>query len=72
MLRAVERARAFAGYLEDLVYMPKTLRSLASVRNGALGKILWVRSRETHPGHASERRSASLTARLRARRIRAI
>jgi predicted dehydrogenase len=50
ILRAVERAGVFAGYLEDLVYTPKTLKSLTSVRNGAIGKVLWVRSRETHPG----------------------
>jgi predicted dehydrogenase len=50
MLEAVETAGVFAGYLEDLVYTPKTLKSLASVRAGALGKVLWVRSRETHPG----------------------
>ena len=50
MLRAVEWAGVFAGYLEDLVYTPKTLKALASVRNGALGRVLWARSRETHPG----------------------
>jgi len=50
MLQAVEKAGVFAGYLEDLVYTPKTLKSLALVRAGALGRILWVRSRETHPG----------------------
>jgi predicted dehydrogenase len=50
MLQAVRKAGVFAGYLEDLVYTPKTLKSLASVRAGALGRILWVRSRETHPG----------------------
>jgi predicted dehydrogenase len=50
MLRAVEWAGVFAGYLEDLVYTPKTLKALASARNGALGRVLWARSRETHPG----------------------
>ncbi|MDA2930495.1 Gfo/Idh/MocA family oxidoreductase [Acidobacteria bacterium AH-259-O06] len=50
MLDTVEIAGVFHGYLEDLVYPPKTLKSLESVRNGALGKVLWVRSRETHPG----------------------
>lgn len=50
VLEAVENAGVFAGYLEDLVYTPKTLKSLASVRDGALGRVLWVRSRETHPG----------------------
>jgi len=54
MLEAVEQAGIFAGYLEDLVYTPKTLKSLASVKNGALGKVLWVRSRETHPGPHSD------------------
>ena len=50
MLDAVEKAGVFHGYLEDLVYTPKTLKSLESVRQGAIGKILWARSRETHPG----------------------
>jgi predicted dehydrogenase len=50
MLDAVEKAGVFGGYLEDLVYTPKTLKALQSVKNGALGKVLWVRSRETHPG----------------------
>jgi predicted dehydrogenase len=54
MLDAVEKADVFAGYLEDLVYTPKTLKSLTSVRNGAIGKVLWVRSRETHPGPHSD------------------
>ena len=31
MLEAVEKAGVFAGYLEDLVYTPKTLKSLTSV-----------------------------------------
>ena len=50
MLEAVEKAGVFSAYLEDLVYTPKTLKSLESVRKGALGKVLWARSRETHPG----------------------
>ena len=54
MLEAVERAGVFHGYLEDLVYTHKTLKALQSVRNGALGDILWVRSRETHPGPHSD------------------
>lgn len=54
MLKCVEKAGVFAGYLEDLVYPPKTLRSLDSVKKGALGRVLWVRSRETHPGPHSD------------------
>ena len=54
MLAMVEEAGVFGGYLEDLVYTPKTLRAVRSVQNGALGKVLWARSRETHPGPHSD------------------
>ena len=54
MLEAVEQAGVFHGYLEDLVYTPKTLKALQAVQNGALGKILWARSRETHAGPHSD------------------
>lgn len=54
MLEAVEKAGVFNGYLEDLVYTHKTLKALNSVKHGALGEILWVRSRETHPGPHSD------------------
>src|SRR5918999_445573 len=50
ILDTVEQAGVFGGYLEDLVYTPKTLKALASTRAGAVGDVLWVRSRETHPG----------------------
>jgi len=54
MMQAVEEAGIFAGYLEDLCYTPKFLKALASVKEGALGRILWAKSRETHPGpHSS-------------------
>jgi predicted dehydrogenase len=54
MLEAVEKAGIFAGYLEDLCYSPKFLKSLASVQAGAIGNILWAKSRETHPGPHSD------------------
>jgi predicted dehydrogenase len=54
MLEAVEKAGIFNGYLEDLVYTPKFLKALESVKNGALGRILWSKSRETHPGPHSD------------------
>jgi predicted dehydrogenase len=50
ILDAVEAAGVFAGYLEDLVYTPKTLKAVAAVEAGAIGAVTWVRSRETHPG----------------------
>ena len=54
MLVAVETAGIFNGYLEDLVYTPKFLKAHESVKNGALGRILWAKSRETHPGPHSD------------------
>lgn len=54
MLEAVEKAGVFHGYLEDLVYTPKHLKAHESVKNGALGRILWAKSRETHPGPHSD------------------
>lgn len=54
ILDAVEKAGVFHGYLEDLVYTPKTLKAIKSVQNGALGRVLWARSRETHPGPHSD------------------
>ncbi len=50
MVKAVESAGVFNGYLEDLVYTPKNLKAIESVRNGAIGRVLWAKSRETHPG----------------------
>ncbi len=54
MLDAVEKAGVFNGYLEDLVYTPKSLYSFESIKNGVIGKVIWVRSRETHPGPHSD------------------
>src|SRR5947207_2785125 len=50
MLETVEHAGIFAGYLEDLVYTPKTLKAVRAVQAGQIGKVTWARSRETHPG----------------------
>jgi predicted dehydrogenase len=54
MMEAVEKAGIFNGYLEDLVYTPKMIKAYESVKNGALGRILWAKSRETHPGPHSD------------------
>ncbi len=54
MLQAVEAAGIFNGYLEDLLYTPKTLKAMQSVRQGRIGQVLWTRSREAHPGPHSD------------------
>lgn len=50
MMEACEKAGIFSGYLEDLCYTPKFQKSLKSVKEGAIGRVLWAKSRETHPG----------------------
>ncbi|MDP4285815.1 MAG: Gfo/Idh/MocA family oxidoreductase [Bacteroidota bacterium] len=54
MLQVVEKANITGGYLEDLVYSPKALKSIAMIREGAIGEVIWARSRETHPGPHSD------------------
>jgi predicted dehydrogenase len=54
MMEAVEKTGIFNGYLEDLVYTPKFLKAFESVSQGAIGRILWAKSRETHPGPHSD------------------
>lgn len=54
MLDMVEEAGIFGGYLEDLCYTPKFLKSLESVKKGSIGRVLWAKSRETHPGPHSD------------------
>jgi predicted dehydrogenase len=50
ILEAVEKAGIFHGYLEDLVYTPKTLKAIEMIKSGSCGRILWTKSREAHPG----------------------
>src|SRR6201992_3816204 len=54
MLELVEKAGIMGGYLEDLCYTPKFLKSLKSVKAGSIGRVLWAKSRETHPGPHSD------------------
>lgn len=54
MLELVEKAGVMGGYLEDLCYTPKFLKSLDIVQLGGLGRVLWAKSREAHPGPHSD------------------
>ncbi|MEX0289822.1 MAG: Gfo/Idh/MocA family protein [Flavobacteriaceae bacterium] len=54
MLDLVEEAGIFGGYLEDLCYTPKFLKSMESIQRGSIGRVLWAKSRETHPGPHSD------------------
>jgi predicted dehydrogenase len=54
MLDMVEEAGIFGGYLEDLCYTPKFLKSVESVKRGSIGRVLWAKSREAHSGPHSD------------------
>ncbi|MCX8473980.1 MAG: Gfo/Idh/MocA family oxidoreductase [Sediminibacterium sp.] len=54
ILQLIEENQLFNGYLEDLVYTPKMLKALQTVKNGGIGRVLWAKSRETHPGPHSD------------------
>jgi len=54
MLQLVEAAGIFGGYMEDLCYTPKFLKSVKSIQQGSIGRVLWTKSRETHPGPHSD------------------
>ena len=54
MVQLVEAAGIFGGYLEDLCYTPKFLKSVASIQQGSIGRVLWTKSREAHPGPHSD------------------
>ena len=54
MMELVGKAGIMGGYLEDLCYTPKFLKSLDIIQSGGLGRILWTKSRETHPGPHSD------------------
>ena len=54
ILESVEKAGVFHGHLENLVYTPKALKARDYIESGSLGRIMWARAREAHPGpHAS-------------------
>lgn len=54
MLKAVDASGITGGYLEDLCYTPKFLKSLEAIKNGSIGEVIWTKSRETHPGPHSD------------------
>ena len=54
MMELVESSGIFGGYLEDLCYTPKFLKSAANIKEGSIGRVLWAKSRETHPGPHSD------------------
>ncbi|MBI3737185.1 Gfo/Idh/MocA family oxidoreductase, partial [Candidatus Sumerlaeota bacterium] len=50
MMEAVQKAGVFNGYAETEVFAPAVVKAREQVRVGAIGEVLWVRSREAHGG----------------------
>jgi predicted dehydrogenase len=53
MCELVERSGVFAGYLEDLCFLPRTAATVSQVRSGALGRVRTARYRLAHSGPTS-------------------
>jgi predicted dehydrogenase len=50
MFDAARRAGALHGYAETEVFAPAVVKARQVVENGGIGRVLWVRSRESHSG----------------------
>lgn len=50
MLEAAQASGAIHGYAETEVFAPAVVRAKETVDRGGVGRVLWVRSRESHSG----------------------
>jgi Predicted dehydrogenases and related proteins len=50
MLDAARRSGAMHGYAETEVFAPAVVKAKETIESGAIGRVLWVRSRESHSG----------------------
>jgi predicted dehydrogenase len=48
--KAYGRAQAIHGYAETEVFAPAVVKARSIIESGALGRVTWVRSRESHSG----------------------
>lgn len=54
MLNAAKRSGALHGYAETEVFAPAVVHARKTIEVGGIGRVLWVRSRESHSGPHSE------------------
>ena len=54
MYEAVKAAGVIHGYAETEVFAPAVVRARQLIESGAIGRVLWVRSREAHSGPHAE------------------
>jgi len=50
MWKAAEKSGAMHGYAETEVFAPCVVKARESIVSGGIGRVLWVRSRESHSG----------------------
>jgi predicted dehydrogenase len=50
MLRAAKKSGAMHGYAETEVFAPCVVKAREMIERGGVGRVLWVRSRESHSG----------------------
>ncbi|MEW5974847.1 MAG: Gfo/Idh/MocA family oxidoreductase [Acidobacteriota bacterium] len=50
MFKAVRKTGVFHGYAETEVFAPAVVKAREMVERGGIGRVLWVRSRESHSG----------------------
>src|SRR5918997_1644398 len=54
MFAAAKRAGAMHGYAETEVFAPCVVKAREVIASGGVGRVLWVRSRESHGGPHSK------------------
>ena len=50
MLQAARKSGALHGYAETEVFAPCVVKAREVIENGGIGRVIWVRSRESHSG----------------------
>lgn len=50
MFEAAQRSGCMHGYAETEVFAPCVVKARETIENGGIGRVLWVRSRESHSG----------------------
>jgi len=50
MMEAAQKSGAIHGYAETEVFAPAVVKARETIDNGGVGRVLWVRSRESHSG----------------------
>ncbi len=50
MLKAAKKSGKMHGYAETEVFAPAVVKARAVIESGGIGRVLWVRSRESHSG----------------------